>query len=151
MSDSEYTGWMYRGRCPPSNSAYLENMARCIFQSGLSWKMIKDKWPAFREAFHDFDIETVAGYGSDDIARLLSNPKIVRNRRKILATIHNAREFESIIREYSSVSKWLDSMDKSNNYNGIVSKILSRFKHLGPTTAHLWLYSVGEDIKFHGY
>ena len=147
MSDSEYTSWMYRGRHPPSDLAYFENMARCVFQAGLSWRLIRDRWPSFREAFHNFDIVTVAGFGSKEISALLSNSKIVRNRKKILATIHNAREFESIVHEHGSVSKWLDSLDKSNNYSTVLKQIISRFKHMGPTTTSIWLYSIGEDIK----
>ncbi|MBF4573274.1 DNA-3-methyladenine glycosylase I [Herbiconiux sp. VKM Ac-1786] len=61
------------------------------FQSGLSWATILRKRPAFRAAFRDFDPDTVAGFGDDDVARLLADPGIVRNRAKILATIGNAR------------------------------------------------------------
>jgi DNA-3-methyladenine glycosylase I len=144
--DSVYTGWMYRGRKPPSNSAYFENLSRCVFQSGLNWATIASRWPAFREAFEGFDIGQVAGYGVTDIARLMGNASIIRNRNKILATIHNAREFERIISESGSVGAWLDSLDKSSNYQSVIRKISSRFKHVGSTSAPLWLYSVGEDI-----
>ena len=61
------------------------------FQSGLSWATILRKRPAFRAAFRDFDPVTVAGFGDDDLARLLADAGIVRNRAKILATIGNAR------------------------------------------------------------
>ncbi len=137
---------MYRGRRTPSDSAYFENMARCVFQSGLNWSTIADKWPAFKKAFEGFDIAKVAGYGADDIARLISDASIIRNRNKILATIHNAREFERIIKESGSVPAWLDGLDKSNNYAGVIKRIMSRFKHVGSTSVPLWLYSVGENI-----
>jgi 3-methyladenine DNA glycosylase Tag len=107
---------------------------------------IASKWPDFREAFEGFEITRVAGYGSVDIARLMGNERIIRNRNKILATIHNAREFERIVKESGSVPAWLDSLDKSNNYNFIIRKVASRFKHVGATSVPLWLYSVGEDI-----
>jgi 3-methyladenine DNA glycosylase Tag len=145
-NESVYTSWMYRDRRPPSDSAYFENLSRCVFQSGLNWATIASKWPAFREAFDGFEIARVAGYGSVDIARLMGNEKIIRNRKKILATIHNAREFERIVKESGSIPSWLDSLDKSNNYYGIILKSASRFKHVGATSVPLWLYSVGEDI-----
>jgi len=144
--ESVFTGWMYRSRKPPSDSAYFENMTRCVFQSGLNWATIADRWPAFREAFESFDIAKVAGYGAEDIARLKGDARILRNRNKILATIHNAREFERIIRESGSVSAWLESLDKSNNYNGVIRRVMSRFEHVGSTSVPLWLYSVGENI-----
>ncbi len=144
--ESVYTSWMYRGRRPPSDSAYYENMSRCVFQSGLNWATIADRWPAFKNAFEGFEIARVAGYGAGDITRLMGDARIIRNRNKILATIHNAREFERIIKENGSVPAWLDGLDKSNNYGGVIKRIASRFKHVGSTSVPLWLYSVGENI-----
>jgi DNA-3-methyladenine glycosylase I len=143
---SVYTSWMYRGRRPPSDSAYFENMSRCVFQSGLNWSTIAERWPAFKAAFEGFDINRVAGYKAPDIARLMGDASIIRNRNKILATIHNAREFERIVKENGNVPAWLDSLDKSNNYQGVIRRVASLFKHVGPTSVPLWLYSVGEDI-----
>jgi 3-methyladenine DNA glycosylase Tag len=144
--ESVYTSWMYRGRRPPSDSAYYENMSRCVFQSGLNWATIADRWPSFKNAFEGFEITRVAGYGAGEITRLMGDARIIRNRNKILATIHNAREFERIIKEYGSVHAWLDGLDKSNNYSGVIKRIVSRFKHVGSTSVPLWLYSVGENI-----
>jgi DNA-3-methyladenine glycosylase I len=144
--ESVYTSWMYRGRRPPSDSAYFENLSRCVFQSGLNWATIAEKWLAFNTAFEGFEITKVADYGSKDITRLMGDASIIRNRNKILATIHNAREFERIVKENGSVTAWLDGLDKSNNYQGVVRRVTSRFKHVGPTSVPLWLYSVGEDI-----
>ncbi len=144
--ESVYTSWMYRGKGPPTDSAYFENLSRCVFQSGLNWATIAERWPAFSEAFEGFEITRVAGYGAADITRLMGDARIIRNRNKILATIHNAREFERIVKESGSVATWLDGLDKSNNYQGVVRRVASRFKHVGPTSVPLWLYSVGEDI-----
>ena len=69
----------------------FERISLEAFQSGLSWATILRKRPAFRAAFDDFDPDTVAGYGEADVARLLADAGIVRNRRKIEATIANAR------------------------------------------------------------
>ncbi len=61
------------------------------FQAGLSWATILRKRPAFRAAFDGFDPDLIAAYGDRDVARLLADAGIVRNRQKILATIGNAR------------------------------------------------------------
>lgn len=61
------------------------------FQAGLSWATILRKRPAFRAAFDGFDPDVVAEYGDDDVARLMADSGIVRNRAKILAAIGNAR------------------------------------------------------------
>lgn len=68
----------------------FERLSLEAFQSGLSWRTILAKRPAFRSAFADFDPDVVAGFGEDDVARLMADAGIVRNRAKILATITNA-------------------------------------------------------------
>lgn len=68
----------------------FERLSLEAFQSGLSWAIILRKRPAFREAFADFDPETVAAFGATDIERLLEDRRIVRNRAKIRATVRNA-------------------------------------------------------------
>ncbi|WP_147680046.1 DNA-3-methyladenine glycosylase I [Actinomyces ruminicola] len=69
----------------------FERLSLEAFQSGLSWRTILVKRPAFRDAFASFQPEAVAAFGDDDVARLLADARIVRNRGKILATINNAR------------------------------------------------------------
>ena len=61
------------------------------FQSGLSWRTVLAKRPAFREVFAGFDPAQVAGFSEDDVLRLLQDARIIRHRRKIEATINNAR------------------------------------------------------------
>lgn len=68
----------------------FERLSLEAFQSGLSWRTILAKRPAFRAAFADFDPDVVAAFGDDDVARLLGDAGIVRNRAKIAATITNA-------------------------------------------------------------
>ncbi len=61
------------------------------FQAGLSWITILRRRPAFRELFHRFEIDRVAAMGDDDVQRLMTDARIIRNRAKIEATISNAR------------------------------------------------------------
>lgn len=69
----------------------FERLSLEAFQSGLSWATILRKRPAFREAFVDFDPDVVAAFGAEDVERLMGDAGIVRNARKIDATIANAR------------------------------------------------------------
>ncbi|GGM26144.1 DNA-3-methyladenine glycosylase I [Micromonospora sonchi] len=73
------------------DDALYERITLEAFQSGLSWLTILRKRSAFRRAFDDFRIATVAGYGEAEVARLLADAGIVRNRAKIEAAIANAR------------------------------------------------------------
>jgi len=140
--------WVYTDKKPVTDAQYFENLTRCIFQAGLSWQLMSNKWPNFRKAFHSFNIAKVAAYGAEDITRLSNDAGIVRNKRKINATIHNAREFEHIAKEHKSFQRWLDSLDKSNNYDQVVKQLRSHFKHVGPSTAHIFLWSIGEPLKY---
>lgn len=139
--------WMYRNTRPPNDNAYLENMTRIIFQAGLSWKLIDKKWPSFRKAFRNFHIEQVAQFNNDDVEQLMNNPSIVRNRAKILATISNAEQFQNIEKGFGSFQRFIDGLDKSNNYALVVKVLNKRFNRIGPSSARIFLYSVGENIK----
>ena len=79
------------GRPLHGDDALFERMCLEAFQSGLSWLTILRKRPAFRAAFAEFSIERVAAFGEQDVARLLADAGIVRNRLKINAAISNAR------------------------------------------------------------
>ncbi len=139
--------WMYRNTRPPNDNAYFENMTRIIFQAGLSWKLIDKKWPRFRKAFMNFHIEQVAQFNNDDVEQLMNNPSIVRNRAKILATTNNARQFQNIAKGFGSFQRFIDSLDKSNDYALVVKALNKRFNRIGPSSARIFLYSVGENIK----
>ncbi|WP_297007110.1 DNA-3-methyladenine glycosylase I [uncultured Corynebacterium sp.] len=69
----------------------FERLSLEAFQSGLSWATILRKRPAFRSAFAGFDPDAVAAFTGDDVEHLMADAGIVRNRRKILATVNNAR------------------------------------------------------------
>jgi DNA-3-methyladenine glycosylase I len=92
-SDPLYIGYHDHewGRPLRDERAMFELMSLEAFQSGLSWLIILRKRPGFREAFDGFEPDVVAAYGDDDVARLLADERIVRNRAKVEATIANAR------------------------------------------------------------
>ena len=77
------------------------------FQAGLSWITILRKRDNFRQAFDDFDPETIAGYGSEKVAALLADPGIVRNRAKIAGAVVSARGFLDLMAEPGGFSGFL--------------------------------------------
>jgi len=149
VSEKEWSPpkWMYRDRRPPNDDAHFENMTRVIFLAGLSWKMIDEKWPNFQKAFKNFSIDAVAKFSENDVKRLMSDAGIVRNRAKIIATINNARQFQSVRKEHGSFRSFLDSLDKSSNYALVIKDLGKRFNRLGPSSARIFLYSVGENVR----
>jgi len=79
------------GRAVHGEQALFERITLEAFQSGLSWLTILRKRPGFRAAFAGFDAGRVAGFGEADVARLMTDQRIVRNQAKIRAAITNAR------------------------------------------------------------
>ena len=95
---------------PRFDDAYLYEMLilEC-FQAGLSWECVLNKREAFRRAYDGFDPSRVAAYGEEKIAALAEDAAIIRNRRKIRASIENTRIFLGIVAEYGSFYRYLSS------------------------------------------
>ena len=87
----------------------FERLILEINQAGLSWITILKKADNFRKAYHGFVIDKVAKYGEKDIARLLADAGIIRNRLKINAAIVNAQKILELRKEYGSFKGWLDA------------------------------------------
>lgn len=130
-------------------------------QSGLSWLTILRKRENYLAAYDGFDPEKVAEYGEDKIQQLLGNPGIIRNRKKIEASINNAKRFLDIQREFGSFNSYIwgfvDSKPINKSYITIaevpatselsdrISKDLKSrgFKFLGSTTVYSHIQAVG--------
>jgi DNA-3-methyladenine glycosylase I len=122
MPDPDFTRCTWAASAPPDYVRYhdqewgrpvaddrrlFEKLCLEGFQSGLSWLTILRKREAFRAAFAGFDIETVAGFGPADVARLLADAGIVRHRGKIEAAIGNARRARELRDESGSLAAFL--------------------------------------------
>ncbi len=81
-------------------------MARCLFQAGFNWKVIDSKWEGFEAAFDGFDVGRVTFYHDEDMDRLLSDKRIVRNGAKIAAVIDNARFLSDLSRDHGSAARF---------------------------------------------
>ena len=79
-----------------------------INQAGLSWITILKKADNFRKAYDGFDIDQIAAYGEQDVARLLADAGIIRNRLKVNAAIVNAQKIQELRKEHGSFKGWLD-------------------------------------------
>ncbi len=138
--------WWCREERPKNDNVYFENMCRVIFQAGLNWHVIDNKWPTTKNAFENFNIKKVACFTDAEVQRLLKDPGIIRNKGKIQALIQNAQNFVAIEKQHGSFQKYIDSFDKSDNYANVVKDLVNKFKWLGPPSASLFLYTVGEKI-----
>lgn len=87
----------------------FERLVLEINQAGLSWETILKKREGFRRAYEGFNVDTVAAYGQAEVARLLADPGIIRNRLKVHAAIHNAQVIQQLRAAHGSFAGWLDA------------------------------------------
>ncbi|MDP2751353.1 MAG: DNA-3-methyladenine glycosylase I [Rhodocyclaceae bacterium] len=110
-------------------------------QAGLSWITILRKRENYRRAFDGFDVERVACYTEADIARLLSDPGIVRNRLKINAALTNARAFLKVQEAFGSFDTYLW---RFTNAMALSKDLKARgFRFVGPTICTAFMQAVG--------
>ncbi len=145
---------------PTANDQHLfEKICLEGFQCGLSWLTILRRREGFRNAFHDFDIETVAAMTQADVERLVLNEAIIRHRGKIESAIHNAaRAMEMQANEGSLATFFWNYEPKSSqpvhfradvravtDESQAMSKELKRrgWKFIGPTTCYAFMQSIG--------
>ncbi len=131
---------------PQKLADFLEVLTKAVFESGMSWSVIESKWPGFQAAFRGFDPGTVASLSPDEIDALTNDTRIVRNRRKIDATIHNAAAMIDVEREFGSMQAYLRSQPE---FWALVKDLRKRFKHVGDFGAYYFLYVVGEPVPAH--
>ena len=128
---------------PKSLNDYLEIMSKSVFQSGMSWKVVENKWPGTKAAFHGFDVQTVANFNELDIEQLTNDTRVIRNYRKLNAVVSNARKMLELDKEYGSFQKYLRS---HGGFDETLNAIRKDFKFMGPTGIYVFLYIVGEDV-----
>ena len=131
---------------PKSLGDYLEVMSKAAFQGGMSWRVVEAKWPGTREAFHNFDIASVAGMSETDIDRLANDSRLIKNRRKIAGVVANARKLIELDDRHGSFRDYLRS---HGGFDGTVRALRKDFKFLGEFGSYYFLYVVGEDVPSH--
>jgi DNA-3-methyladenine glycosylase I len=132
------------------------------FQSGLSWLTILRKREAFRHAFAGFDFNVVAGFGENDVARMLADASIVRHRGKIEAVINNAGRAVELVSTEGSLAAFVwqfepgsghrirmlegrDALEAHTEESRALARELKRrdWRFVGPTTVYAFMQAMG--------
>lgn len=126
-----------------------------MFQAGLSWETILNKRESFKVAFDNFDVYKISKYNDKKLESLMNNKEIIRNRRKINASINNAKVFIEIKKEYGSFDNYIWQYTngkvikgKGETYNSLsdmVSKDLKSrgMSFVGTTIIYSYLQAIG--------
>jgi DNA-3-methyladenine glycosylase I len=119
------------------------------FQAGLSWLTILRKREAFRRAFAGFEFASVARFDERDIARLMGDVSIVRNRPKIEATVNNARRAVELVEAEGSLAAFVWRFeprgdDRHGRARALARELKARgFRFVGPTTVYAFMQAMG--------
>lgn len=128
---------------PARLADYLEVMSKAVFQTGISWAVVEKKWPGIREAFDNFEPGRVADYKPEDIDRLVTDARVIRNRKKIEAIVVNAQTMLDLEHEHGGFQRYLRS---KGGFEALVADMRRRFKFLGDTGAYYFLWVVSEPV-----
>lgn len=125
------------------------------FQAGLSWECILNKRESFQKSFDNYDYKKISNYTESKVEELMQNKGIIRNRRKILATIKNAQVFIEIQKEYQSFSNYLwhftdnkiiyETNKTTSPLSDTISKDLKKrgMSFVGSTIIYSYLQAIG--------
>ncbi len=126
---------------------YLIELTKVVFQSGMGRAVVEAKWDGLMEAFEGFDPSHVAELSPADVDALVGDARVIRNRRKIEATVANAGrllDLDGGAGDGSGVRAWLRSFESEAARDRAV---VDAFTFLGPGGVHQFLYGVAESVS----
>ncbi|QFU76894.1 DNA-3-methyladenine glycosylase I [Halioglobus maricola] len=126
------------------NDRWLAQMTRCIFQAGFVWRVVDNKWDDFEEVFFNFPPDRILMLSPDQIDRICQNPKIIRNRQKVLSIQHNAQYILDVCQEHGSFGKMV-SQWPGDDLIGLLSHMKKGGSRLGGMSGQRVLRNMGKD------
>ena len=132
---------------PKNDAEFLEVMAKIIFISGFRWNVVESRWPKMRKAFHNFNVQKVAG---ERVESLMKKEGMIKNSGKIAAITGNAKICRELIREHGSIAKWVKKMQKTNKNDPLLSQSVAeafqeKFAKIGAMTSKWLAYVATRD------
>ncbi len=128
---------------PKGLNDYLEVMSKAVFQSGISWRVVDSKWIGIREALRGFDPHAVADLTEPDMEELMKDTRVIRHRRKLEATVINARKMMDLEEKHGSFQGYLRS---HGGFDATLKDLRKQFKYLGDSGGYYFLWVVGEEV-----
>lgn len=137
----------HRQQKPPKElSEYLAAMARVMFQTGISWRVVEAKWPGIQEAFKGFDPKRVSRLSTRDIDKLMGDTRVIRNRKKLEAIASNAGRMLELDAEYKGFKRYLDSL---GDFDATKKALHKEFAYMGDSGTWFFLWMVGRKVPEH--
>ena len=126
------------------DSRWLAQMARGIFQAGISWSVVEAKWPEIEQAFHGFDISRVAMIEGDALHDLFSDRRVIRSPPKIIAIRDNAVFISQVARAHGAFGRRVGDWP-ADDFAGLLAWLGKEGSRLGGATGPYMLRAMGKE------
>ena len=123
---------------------WLAQMTRCIFQAGFVWRVVDHKWDDFEDVFFGFPPPKIVMLSPEQIDRFAANPRIIRNRQKVLSIQANAQFILDITRDHGSFGKYIAQWP-TQDLVGLFAQMKAQGSRLGGMTGQRVLRNMGKD------
>ena len=133
-----------RALAQTKDNRWLAQMTRCVFQAGFVWRVVDHKWDGFEEVFFGFPPDKIVMLSPDQIDRFAQNPRIIRNRQKVLGVQANAQFILDITQKHGSFGKFI-SRWPTHDLIGLFATMKKRGSRLGGMTGQRVLRNMGKD------
>ncbi len=127
-----------------SDDRWLSAMARGIFQAGISWKVVENKWSDIEEAFHGFDVARVAFMPEDWFYELIEDKRIVRSPPKVRAIQENAAFIQDVAKDAGSFGRRIGDWP-ADDFQSLLDWLQANGSRLGGSTGSYMLRSMGKE------
>ena len=125
------------------DSFFYERLVGTIHVSGYKVSILRNRWGEIKKAFSNYDINKVSQYTEKDFKKMMDNPELVRNRRKLKACIENAKIMKEISEKYGSFGEYLDQ--NKDDIKKLKEELIKNFHYLGNVLVLEYLKEVGID------
>lgn len=133
-----------RALAATKNDRWLSEMTHCIFQAGFVWRVVDRKWDDFEDVFFGFPPEKILMLSPDQIDRFAQNPRIIRNRQKVLSVQANAQYILDVSKEHGSFGKFISRWPE-NDLIGLFQHLKKGGSRLGGMSGQRVLRNMGKD------
>lgn len=134
---------------PRGLADYFEVITRAVINAGISWQAVQAKWAGFDAALAGFDPRAVADFDEQDVDRLATDERIIRNRRKLAGTVTNARTLLALADEHDGFAGWLHGHD---GYDATATALVGEFRFVGDFGAYWILHTIREPVpEYHAW
>lgn len=133
-----------RALAATKNDRWLSEMTHCIFQAGFVWRVVDRKWDDFEDVFFGFPPEKILMLSPDQINRFAQNPRIIRNRQKVLSVQANAQYILDVSKEHGSFGRFVSRWPE-NDLIGLFQHLKKGGSRLGGMSGQRVLRNMGKD------